>query len=345
MGFYFVCMKRKIVVALLSVGVVACTPPKENKNTTKEPTKKVETVKDPLTAINDSIKADPNNINLYISKAKLFEQQGKVERSLEELDRALKIDSNNIEGLMQKSNIYYKTQRFTLAKEHAEKVMKLDDKNVESRLRMAWIYYTLNNSDKCFELISEALKIDLYNANAYFIKGLMYKAEGKYKLAVSSFRTATEQDNDFYSAWVQLGLMHALADDNLAVAYYDNAIRVDPKGIDARYSKAMFLQEHGQPRKALEEYALIMKSNPSFNNANYNSGFVYSEILNNQDSAIIFYDKYLGQNPFNHKAFYNRGLAYERKGDKDNALRDFSKALQLKPDYDPAAKGKSRLLK
>ena len=44
-----------------------------------------------------------------------------------------------------------------------------------------------------------------------------------------------------------------------------------------------------------------------------------------------------------HQAFYNRGLAYERKGVLDSAAMDFQQTLRIKPDYDPAALGLQRL--
>ena len=335
---------KKIAIALCCVGMLACNEPvQETKPQSNEQTVETEKKKNPLDEINDAIKASPNNPDLYIKKAEFFRKRGDVESALKEIDRAIVIDSLKPEFYLIKSDIFFNTKQMGLSMEFAEKALEKESGNVAANLRKAWIYHILNKSDECFTTIKEVLGKDLHNAEAYFLKGLMYKKEGNYKLAVSSFHTATEQDNDYYEAWVQLGLMFAMADNELAVSYYDNAISADSTKPDAHYNKGMYLQEHGEPRKALAEYQSIIRNNPSYYNAYFNSGFVYLELLDVQDSAILFYDKAIGLNPFYHSAYYNRGLAYERNGVFNKALRDYNKALELKPDFGLAAKGKTRV--
>ncbi len=57
-------------------------------------------------------------------------------------------------------------------------------------------------------------------------------------------------------------------------------------------------------------------------------------LANNLDAAIGDYDKaldlMLGRS---HIAFYNRGLANEKRGNSAAALADYRQALQLRPDF------------
>jgi tetratricopeptide (TPR) repeat protein len=173
---------------------------------------------------------------------------------------------------------------------------------------------------------------------------MAYKYQGNFKNAVSNFRTASEQNPDHYDAWLQLGDLHALAKNELAVAYFNNAIRVDSSRYEGHYNKGYFLQENGEYQEALQVYSDLIRHNNSFYNAYFNRGYIYLEYLNEPDSAIHEFSKTIGFNPLNYKAFYNRGLAYEQAGNSSEALINFSKALELKPDYDLAAQAKSRVL-
>jgi tetratricopeptide (TPR) repeat protein len=56
----------------------------------------------------------------------------------------------------------------------------------------------------------------------------------------------------------------------------------------------------------------------------------------NYDLAIKYYDKVLKINPYNTEIYYNRGLAWDYKGDLNNAISDYTKALEIKKDFKDA---------
>jgi tetratricopeptide (TPR) repeat protein len=51
------------------------------------------------------------------------------------------------------------------------------------------------------------------------------------------------------------------------------------------------------------------------------------------DSAIANWTDIIRLAPNNADAFYERGLVYRKKGDYDNAIKDFSEAIRLRPDF------------
>jgi len=51
------------------------------------------------------------------------------------------------------------------------------------------------------------------------------------------------------------------------------------------------------------------------------------------DQAILDYNRAIENRPYYIEAYSNRGSAYAQKGDLDRALLDFSKAIEGKPDY------------
>ena len=70
----------------------------------------------------------------------------------------------------------------------------------------------------------------------------------------------------------------------------------------------------------------------------YNRGLVWSA-KGDKDRALSDYNQAIRLNPqfadaFNNRGnFYNRGLAWSAKGDKDRAISDYNQAIQLNPQF------------
>ncbi len=54
------------------------------------------------------------------------------------------------------------------------------------------------------------------------------------------------------------------------------------------------------------------------------------------DKVITCFTQAIGLDPKNDEIYYNRGLAYERKGDFGRAIADFTETIRLKPVKSPA---------
>ena len=61
-------------------------------------------------------------------------------------------------------------------------------------------------------------------------------------------------------------------------------------------------------------------------------GFVY-QLQKEYDCAIEDFTKAIELNPNYADAYYNRGLAYQSKGEVDRTIEDFTKAIELNPNY------------
>ncbi len=73
----------------------------------------------------------------------------------------------------------------------------------------------------------------------------------------------------------------------------------------------------------------VVKQSPqkarSLSNAYLDAGF--------QDPALECYTKAISLEQYHYKAYFNRGVLYERKGMLDNAIEDYSRTIILKPNY------------
>lgn len=325
-------MKRTILFLALLAVLASCG---HKKNTPTDPNPKDSLVTS-LNLINDQIKNDPDNPNLLYERSKIYYNQKMVDKALEDINKAVSLDSTKAPFFLHQSDVYYALNKISEAKKAIEKSLKLDPKSREANVKMGELQYYLKDYGNAFKYLDDALRIDPYYAKAYFIKGLCFKENGDTSLAVSSFRTCVEQDPDYFHAYMQLGDIMAKQNNPLAIDYYSNAIRVNGSMVEAFYGLAYFYQEHGQPEEAIEVYEDLLKVDPRNAPAKHNIGYTYLFKLNEPGKSISYFTDAILDDQKLVNAFYHRGYAYEKLGNKDLAIKDYKKSLALDPEFDLA---------
>ena len=297
-----------------------------------------------LVKYNEQIKTDPNNPDLYHERAKYFFATQNVEAALADMNRVFILDSSKAEYFITLSALYFSKGMAGNVKASLEKSIELEPKNITALMKLAELYLYLEKHKECIGTIDKVLRIDKYNAKAYFIKGMAFKETGDTAKAVSSFQTTVEQDPEYYHAYMQLGLLFSSANNKLAIDYFNSAIKINPQSTEAYYGLGLFLQENEMYEKAIEAYTIILQIDPIYKHAYYNLGYVHSEYLKDYKAAIGYFSNAIKSSPEYYEAFYMRGLSYERIGDLKNAEADYRASLKIKPDYDLAAMGLNRIV-
>jgi tetratricopeptide (TPR) repeat protein len=224
-----------------------------------------------------------------------------------------------------------------------EKALALDPKNVDADLKYAELKMYFKEYTKTFDYIDKALAIDKLNAKAYFMKGVAYKLTGDTVKAVSCFRTTIDQDPDYYHAYMELGLLYSLKNNSLAVDYFENALKLNPKSTEARYGLGMFYQGNGELKEAITEYDSIIHIDPKYKMAHFNIGYIQLVYLKDYKKAIEYFTDAISCDPKYAEAYYNRGYSYELMGNYQNAKDDYHKALEVRTNYQKPIDGLNRI--
>lgn len=126
--------------------------------------------------------------------------------------------------------------------------------------------------------------------------------------------------------------------DNLmtqAVSLFDEALKVQPDLFQAHYERGNAYLRLREYAKAISDYSKVIDSNAAglLADAHNNRGYIYSDMLKKYDVAIRDFDAALRINPAYARAYYNRGLAYNRLNQLEKALADFNQVIALEPKY------------
>ena len=285
----------------------------------------------------------PSDLNLYIQRAKIFLEKKQSDSALPDIKKVLEIDSSNASAYIVLSDIYFAKGKFENCLNALQKSIILDKKNKIALLKLGELEFYLKNYDKAFEYIQQSLAIDNINPEAYLMLGMAYKEIGDTAKAIKNFQTVVEQDINNYHAYIQLGLLYASKKNKLAINYFNNALNVDSKSIEALYALGMFYQETGEYRKAIEKYLMILQIDPKYKNANFNIGYVYLVYLQEYENAKRYFTNAIETDSKYAEAYYNRGYCNELLNLANDAIKDYKKTLELKPNYEKAIEGLNRI--
>jgi tetratricopeptide (TPR) repeat protein len=298
-----------------------------------------------LVPIEHRIVEDPDNAELYAERAAIYLAYDSTQLALQDLRTAVSLDSTDLDYRLALGDLCYSAALVDQSREQFAQVLVLDADNTEALLKMAEIELVLRNYSKCFEYVNNALRADVNLPQAYYLKGWAYKEVGDTTLAISSMRTACEQDPAFYDAFMQLALLCQAQGDALAGQYLRTCTELKPMSSEAWYNRGMWCQANNEDSVALACYARIKTVDEKNALPWYNTGWIYLERTGNPEAAVAEFTRALELLPTYHEAFYNRGLAYERTGSLDSAAADYVRTLSIMPSFDLAANGMERLQK
>lgn len=296
-----------------------------------------------LKVINQKIIENPNNADLYNERAKIYLSNKQFEDAINDAKRALRIDSTQATYYLTEADVFFAANETRNAKDVLEKIVVKFPDNTDGLLKLGELFYFVKQYENAFSKINQALKLNQNLAKAYYLKGSIYKETGDTAKAISSLETALEQDNRYFGAFLDLGLIYGCRKNTIALEYYNNALAIQPNNIDALYAKAKLLQDLTKVDDAAVIYNMILKINPEHAFSYYNLGAIEFGFKNNSEKALDYFTKAIQTNPKYAEAYFARGACYQELKEKNNALADYKMCLQLKPNYEAAIEGLNSL--
>lgn len=333
--FYFF-----VIIMLILAGYTSCIQKNEStsdSHTTPEPTDEI------LNKITRTIEANPNDDKLYIERANYYLAIDSVTLALRDITLAIDINNQNPDHYIILSEAYLALGNPDRCLEGLEKALEISPKNQEALLKKAQLFLIMRQYDKTYETIKELIAIDNFNPMAYYIRSFALLEQGDTANAIRNLMVAIDQKQDYFEAFVQLGIIYSSQKNPRAADYLLTAIELKPESPEAYYHLGLFFQENGEPEKAIEIYNNILNIEPRFIFAIYNLGYIYLVYFKEFGNAVNYFNRVLEIDPGNFEALYNRGYAYELMGKTESAKDDYREVLELKTNYKLAIEGLNRL--
>lgn len=261
------------------------------------------------------------------------------------------------------------------AKNYSDAIKQFD-KAIALKYNRAELYilkansHTFSGDDKAaIENYTKAIEIDSKSARAYTNRGILYKSEQLYDMAMLDFNAALNIDPNYDNALLQRGKVYytvqsdypkAIADfekyiainpkDDVVfatlavctskldskpktiaktIAYLTKAIEINDKDSDYYYYRGYAYMDNKDNNMAMEDLNKAIELNPKYEEAYFERGNIYLD-AKDYSKQIENYDKAIELNPNSGKYYYWRGYAkLFGLKDKDKACPDYQKAIEL----------------
>ncbi len=295
-----------------------------------------------LAELTQKISANPNDPTLWAARAGLYYEQGGYDEAISDLKKALAIDSTNVAYLHVLADVYLDYYRSREALETMEKAAALQPQHIPTLLKLSEFQLILQKHEDSMRTIDRILRLDPQNADAYQLMGVNFKETGDTIRAINSFQKSVELNPDLISAWINLGQLHAAIGSKMAPKFFETAILIDPKSVEALHAKADYLQDQNKLQEAIEIYKQIVVIDPQYEEAHFNAGLLYLD-LDSIPQAYRQFDLAVKVNPTFASGYYYRGVAAEFQGNTAQAKADYQQALRLASDYEQARKALQQL--
>ena len=265
-----------------------------------------------------------------------------------QLGYSLGIPINTFLGLVNKTGIKSEWMKVETSAPPSLTKQSIDEsnqsllKNLEKPINIndaiAWLNYgnklwRLEQYEEALSAFNQAIELEPMFYQAWYARGLMLKYQGQYQEAIESFNNAIQKsEDDFALAWRSRGETLALLNRyEEALVSFDQALRIKPRDFALNTSRGKVLQELQRKTEAISAYGRAIEINPH-PLIYYNRAAIRLE-LGDYQKALADYSKAIELKPDYAEAYYYRGLTNYNLGAYEEAVFNYTKAIGLKPDY------------
>lgn len=333
-------MKMRLLYGLLFLALwsmSACQSKPEKTASTSVPAKPPE-----ISSLDEAIDKNPNQAELYFKRGLAWHIAGNDSLALSDFNQAVQRDSMQAKYYSAIGDLLFEHKDISGSIPWIQRAIALNPNDETAHLKMAKLFFYTEDYPKAFAEINTVLRGNVYNEEAYFLKGMCYKGMKDTNKAISSFQTAVQTNPNMAEAHLQLALLYEARRDALALNYYENAYRADSSDLEPLYGQGMFWQNQEKYSEAKKVFQRIISIDRTFPRSYYNIGWMLLQ-EDSTDKAARFFSMAIQEKPDYAEAYYNRGLCYEIQGDFKKAAIDYDQALVFNPALSACVTAKQRL--
>jgi len=304
--------------------------------------KKYDELPSPLAELNRQIDKNPKNGDLYQQRAEYYYRNNDSDKALDDILKAIKLDQKKSTYYVTLADIYLTKSETDKVEESLKKAIAIDNLN-EAYLKLAELYLYQFMYKECNETIETALRLQSHNPKALLTKAFMLKETGDTTGWLRMMQLVIDQNPREVIAYKSLGEYFQEMLNPLAVSYYKNALEITPHDKILNYNLGILYQDLGDLEMAKEQYKNLIsidpRSYPAFNNLGY-IALVYED---DYEEAVRFFSKAIEIAPMYDQAWCNRGIAYYYLGEWQKARADFMQSVSINPKNENAILELNRL--
>nr|WP_267507770.1 tetratricopeptide repeat protein [Borreliella garinii] len=309
--------------------------------------------------LNEFLKINPNDTYASKTLAQAYENNGDLPKVENVYEKIAKL-TNAQEDYYKLGIIRFKLKKYEHSIGSFDQTIRLNPKHKKAHNNKGIALMMLNKNKKAVESFEKAIQIDKNYDTAYYQKGIAEEKNGDMQQAFTSFKNAYNIDKkpnyalkagivsnnlgNFKESEEYLGFFNdntkkpnEIAIYNLSIAKFENnkleesletinkAINLNPEKSEYLYLKASINLKNENYPNAISLYSSVIEKNPENTSAYINLAKAY-EKSGNKAQAISTLEKIINKN--NKLALNNLGILYKKQKNYQKAIEIFEKAIK-----------------
>jgi tetratricopeptide (TPR) repeat protein len=199
-------------------------------------------------------------------------------------------------------------------------------------------------------ILNKAISINPTSAKVYTVRGVVFYENNKYDLALADLNKAIELDSNLSVAYFNRGLVYEKQGNlDAALADLNKAIELEPKASLLYELRGAALKKKGNLEGALADYTKAIELDPYSIKAYKGRAEIYraqdktalaevdektaTSLSSDFTLQVLKANKLIENNPKSDDLYGYRGFLFLLAGKLDEALADFTKAIELNPKF------------
>ena len=287
-----------------------------------------------ITRLSEKILAEPKNAEWYFLRGLEFRSFNN-QAALQDFKSAWQLDSANSEHALGLAEQYFIMNDSRASMGVLSRWLKFNPPSPNVLWAMARQATLLRQYELSIGALNQILRTDVYNAEAYYLKGRNYRFLADTAQAISSYQTALEMDPALERAHLELGALLIAKGDDKGLRYLRNVLSLNDSSSAARYQLAKYYQDQGEFTDAVDQYEALINRDPQNGDALYNLATIWYG-ADSIEKAFRLFDLVTKVEPTRSMGFYGKGLCAAELNRKEQATTFLQQALNLNPELEEA---------
>ena len=198
----------------------------------------------------------PGDVQAHLILGSALAVQGIRSESIEQITAAIKLSPNSAEAYNQLGTVLSRFLETDEARRAFEKAIELNPSLAAAHVNLALILAQADQLTAAHEHLDRAIELegsDKDAAQAYFVRAMVWSAQGDNQNSIADLRRATQLKPDYAAAWSDLSqLLYSQSDMSGALLAAERAARIAPKDPAAQSQLGRIDWANGNAAEAIE---------------------------------------------------------------------------------------------
>lgn len=286
-----------------------------------------------LNMLREAITLEPNSAIMHGEIADIKLKIGQVPEALEYINKAIALDPDYRPPYVLGGILMASVGKDWEAADFLRKAVKLDPAKEDAYLHLALSLTRLFEYEEAVTTLKALVKLNPDSILGYYYLGRTYSQMKLYRDALSYFTKVLELRPEFDQAVIDMAATYeAMGDYSHAIDTYRTLVNQDEHRTAVLQRLIQLLLQQRRFAEALDYLRIAAQSGLGGQETSRKIGLVHLE-LEQYDDAIAVFGDMLKNDPTAYNIRLYLGVAYEEKGDLNNAHSEFSKIPSSSPQY------------